>query len=86
MSRRFLCMLSIGVVLATPAWYLVSFQLVHISSEESLFYRFLFGALFIEIFRRLIREEKPPHLSLHMWGLMTAQGTFIYGINFWLCY
>lgn len=83
---RFLIILIVGLVFASPGWYLVTLQLKYISSEESLFYRFILAAIFLEIVRRFIKEETPQKLDLKTWGMVLAQGIFLFGINFWLCY
>jgi len=73
---RFLIFLIVGLIFASPGWYLVTLQLKYISSEESLFYRFILAALFLEIVRRIAKEEPPQKLNLQTWGLLLAQGVF----------
>lgn len=85
-SFRFFIFLIVGLAFASPGWYLVTFQLKYISSEESLFYRFILAAIFLEIVRRIVKEESPQKLSLQTWGMIVAQGIFLFGINFWLAY
>ena len=82
MSKRFLIFLLIGLIFASPGWYLVTLQLKYVSSEESLFYRFILAAFFIEIVRRIIKEEPPQKLNMQTWGMILAQGYFYLGLTF----
>ena len=85
-SIKFFLLILIGLSIASPAWYLVSFQLKYISTVESLFYRFIIAAFFIELCRYLISEKSPGRLSLKVWGLLVAQGICFFGINFLFLY
>lgn len=85
-SIKFFLLILAGLCIASPAWYLVSFQLKYISTVESLFYRFIIAAFFIELCRHLISEKNPEKLSLKVWGLLVAQGICFFGINFWFLY
>lgn len=86
MSKKFFFFLVIGLILASPGWYLVTIQLKYVSIEEGLFFRFLLAAGFLEIVRRSIKQHSPPTISKKIWGLIILQGLFLFGINFWLCY
>ncbi|MBY0292386.1 MAG: DMT family transporter [Alphaproteobacteria bacterium] len=85
-SIKFFLLILTGLCIASPAWYLVSFQLKYISTVESLFYRFIIAAFFIELCRHLISEKTPERLSLKVWGLLVAQGICFFGINFLFLY
>lgn len=86
MSKKFLLFLFLGLIVASPGWYLVTIQLKYISIEESLFFRFILAAGFFEIIRKTIKEPSPQIITGRIWSKIILQGLFLFGINFWLCY
>lgn len=86
MSKRFLLILFTGLLLASPGWYLVTLQLKYVSTEESLLFRFILAAVFLEIVRRIIKETPPKKLNAQTWRMIILQGVFLFGVNFWFCY
>lgn len=86
MSKKLIFIIFAGLLLSAPAWYFVTLQLQYVSSQESLFYRFIIAGLFIEGFRRMVEPDPAPELPYIAWGLLALQGIFLCGINFWFMY
>jgi len=55
------------------------------TAECSVGLRFILAAIALEFYRLAFCREKTK-LSLRDWQFIVLQGTFLYSINFWLCY
>jgi len=75
---------SIPTLIWGSTWLAITFQLGVVDPLVSVFYRFLLAAIILFIYCSLIKMNLKYSAKQHLF--MAIQGTFLFGINYWLVY
>jgi drug/metabolite transporter (DMT)-like permease len=75
---------SIPTLIWGSTWLAITFQLGVVDPLVSVFYRFLLAAIILFVYCRLIKMNLKYSAKQHLF--MALQGTFLFGINYWLVY
>ena len=75
---------SIPTLIWGSTWLAITFQLGVVDPLVSVFYRFLLAAIILFVYCRLIKMNLKYSAKQHFF--MALQGTFLFGINYWLVY
>jgi len=75
---------SIPTVIWGSTWLAITFQLGVVDPLVSVFYRFLLAAIILFVYCSLIKINLKYSAKQHFF--MALQGTFLFGINYWLVY
>lgn len=79
-----LILFSIPTLIWGSTWLAITFQLGVVDPLVSVFYRFLLAAIILFIYCSLIKMNLKYNAKQHLF--MALQGTFLFGINYWLVY
>ncbi len=75
---------SIPTLIWGSTWLAITFQLGVVDPLVSVFYRFLLAAIILFVYCRMIKMNLKYSAKQHLF--MAVQGTFLFGINYWLVY
>jgi drug/metabolite transporter (DMT)-like permease len=75
---------SIPTLIWGSTWLAITFQLGVVDPLVSVFYRFLLAAIILFVYCRLIKINLKYSVKQHLF--MALQGTFLFGVNYWLVY
>jgi drug/metabolite transporter (DMT)-like permease len=75
---------SIPTVIWGSTWLAITFQLGVVDPLVSVFYRFLLAAIILFVYCSFIKMNLKYNAKQHLF--MALQGTFLFGINYWLVY
>jgi len=75
---------SIPTLIWGSTWLAITFQLGVVDPLVSVFYRFLLAAIILFVYCILIKMNLKYSAKQHLF--MALQGTFLFGINYWLVY
>jgi drug/metabolite transporter (DMT)-like permease len=75
---------SIPTLIWGSTWLAITFQLGVVDPLVSVFYRFLLAAIILFVYCSLIKMNLKYSAKQHLF--MALQGTFLFGINYWLVY
>jgi drug/metabolite transporter (DMT)-like permease len=75
---------SIPTLIWGSTWLAITFQLGVVDPLVSVFYRFLLAAIILFVYCGLIKMNLKYSAKQHLF--MALQGTFLFGINYWLVY
>jgi len=75
---------SIPTLIWGSTWLAITFQLGVVDPLVSVFYRFLLAAIILFAYCSIIKINLKYNAKRHFF--MALQGTFLFGINYWLVY
>jgi len=75
---------SIPTLIWGSTWLAITFQLGIVDPLVSVFYRFLLAAIILFVYCSLVKMNLKYNAKQHFF--MALQGTFLFGINYWLVY